>query len=948
MSQQNLSVGAVVKVRDEEWLVTGVRNTSEGELLEVTGISELVKDTTACFYTDLDAVESLDPRAATLRPDASPRYREARLWLESMIRRTPVPVTEPSLVASDAALADPLAYQRSAVSAAIDPDNLRTRILLADAVGLGKTLEIGMILSELIRRGRGERILIVCPKHVLEQTQHEMWCRFDIPFVRLDSVGVQRIRQTLPADRNPFTYYKRVIVSMDTLKQARFTRDLRQHHWDAVVIDESHNVTGASTQNNALANTLAPTTDSLILASATPHNGRRESFAELVRLLEPTAVSPDGTLNDDDVARLVKRRHRNSPEVASVVGADWAERMPIDNRLVTASDAEDALAAELEATWLHPTGASPYSGSTSHLFGWTLAKGFLSSPQALAATIANRRRQLDPAVAEQARELTALDRLRALNEATFEQSSKFNALVTHLRDIGVARNSSTRAVVFSERVDTVAWLADRLPGELNLSGNQVAVLHGGMSDVEQLRVVDSFKQSSSPIRVLVTSDIASEGVNLHMQCHQLVHYDIPWSLIRIEQRNGRIDRYGQRVSPQITTLLLHPSSQQFRGDLRVLTRLVQREEEVHLSLGDAASLMGSYSVKKEEDEIVKVLAGRKSFDEAVPSPSELSADDNVAAFLDALTSTAPVEAPQTPVPIPDPLYAHDIDFLRDAVTTLYEDPVAPPTAEGHGGIGWRDHPEHSLVEFQPPADLRRRLEVLPESYLRDREVLTRLRLAVSPDEAERQRQAALADPSSTSSWPEAHFLGPLHPVLDWAADRCLARLSRNSIYVIRGQVDNPTVLVMGTLTNHRGQVVAACWGSVEFPGGNPAIALTLLHESSAEMLTAVGLDQQTANPGPVTELTALQPLVPAAVKAVENRVPATIEAASRNISERVEAWNQRTVAWQADAETLPQISSTRARRTSVTREAELIDQMRPSHSLVRPLLLVVPAEHAER
>ena len=149
-----------------------------------------------------------------------------------------------------------------------------------------------MILSELIRRGRGDRILIVCPRHVLEQMQHEMWCRFAIPFVRLDSLGIQRVRQKLPATRNPFTYFRRVIISIDTLKSDRYLNALRHHRWDAVVIDESHNLTNSETQNNRLARVLAPDTDALILASATPHNGRAESFAELIRLLEPTAVTP--------------------------------------------------------------------------------------------------------------------------------------------------------------------------------------------------------------------------------------------------------------------------------------------------------------------------------------------------------------------------------------------------------------------------------------------------------------------------------------------------------------------------------------------------------------------------------------------------------------------------------------------------------------------------------
>ena len=124
----------------------------------------------------------------------------------------------------------------------------------------------------------------------------------------------------------------------------------------------------------------------------------------------------------------------------------------------------------------------------------------------------------------------------------------------------------------------------------------MVILHGGLTDEEQQDIVESFKQASSPIRVLVTGDLASEGVNLHAQCHELIHFDIPWSLIRIEQRNGRIDRYGQRHPPQITTLLLNPETEAFSGDLRVLSRLIEKEHEAHTALGDAASLMGKYDV----------------------------------------------------------------------------------------------------------------------------------------------------------------------------------------------------------------------------------------------------------------------------------------------------------------------------------------------------------------
>lgn len=685
----NVAPGSIVLVRDEEWLVNSVEQTTDGQLLHVTGTSELVRDKTASFYPSIDVgARALDPHDATVIADDSSHYRKARLWLESTIRRTATPLSDTTLNVSQHALADSLPYQTSAVRKALDPKRLRTRILLADAVGLGKTLEIGMILSELIRRGRGDRILIVCPRHVLEQTQNEMWCRFDIPFVRLDSLGVQRVRQKIPANRNPFTFYKRVIISIDTLKQDRFAHDLRQHHWDAVVIDESHNVTNSSSKNNQLATVLAPNTDALILASATPHNGNPDSFAELIRLLEPTAVTPTGELNTADISKLVVRRHRNSPEVASTVGGEWAERLPPHNELIKASLQEDAVATELADTWLHPAGASPYSGrTTAGLFPWTLAKAFLSSPAALRDSIDNRLAGLNPEIPAQNREIDALTTLRDLNDAAVNHSAKYDALVEYLRSIGIARTSKKRAVVFSERVPTLHWLQQKLTKDLKLKPGQdgrlgqVAILHGGMTDVDQQQIVESFKQSNSPIRVLVTGDVASEGVNLHLQCHELIHYDIPWSLIRIEQRNGRIDRYGQHHSPQITTLLLNPSTESWTGDVHVLSRLLEKEQQAHTALGDAASLMGEYSATAEENAIRDVLAHGRDFDDVVKDPDELAADpaDSLTAWLDAIGAGG---------------------TLRPEPTTR------KPGGTNLGGIRWKQLLEGRLIEFTPPADLK--------------------------------------------------------------------------------------------------------------------------------------------------------------------------------------------------------------------------------------------------
>jgi superfamily II DNA or RNA helicase len=941
--------GSVVLVRDEEWLVTGVESTTDGWLLTVQGLSELVRDTTATFYESLDDITVVDPAKTMVVADDSPGYRRSRLWLEATLRKTALPVDDPSLTVSSEILADPLDYQHAAVRRALDPANLRPRILLADAVGLGKTLEIGMILCELVRRGRGDRILVVSPRHVLEQMQHEMWTRFALPFVRLDSVGIQRVRQKLPATRNPFTMYKRAIISIDTLKNDRYLNHLRKHRWDAVVIDESHGVTNSQTQNNRLARVLAPNTDALILASATPHNGKAESFAELIRLLEPTAVRPDGELVEDEVRRLIVRRHRYSPEVAGVVGADWAERAEPRHLLVSASPEEDAVADELADVWLHPKGSSPHSGGNS-LFPWTLAKAFLSSPAALVESCRQRRSKLSPQHPGEAREIEALERLTILAEAALraananQATGKYAGLVKRLKEIGVGKGKPQRAVIFAERIATLGWLRESLCTDLGFSADEVRILHGGLTDQEQQEIVEEFKQTSSPVRILVTGDVASEGVNLHLQCHHLIHFDIPWSLIRIEQRNGRIDRYGQKHPPEITTLLLEPSHPTFSGDLRVLSKLLEKEQEAHTALGDSASLMGKFDVKAEEDEIRKVLAGHARLDDVVATPKKVAQDSSVLGLLARLQHLGQVTPPisHTIGATPPLLYATEVDFLEEALQQAY---TVPDASSHHGGVHWRRHDAEQIVEFEPPADLRARLDVLPQSYLAERQVTKRLLLATSKAKGKSLLEAALAD-GGGSSWPEAHYLGPLHPVIDWASDRALASLARNQVFAVRGDVDLPTVLLLGTLTNKRGLTVSSVWLSVQFI--NPQAAghtIIELHDSAADMLSMSGVGLSMTNPGRVAQTDVLTTLIPYAVDEARKRMASQFAAAEHEAAKQVAEWSSRVDDWTRDASTLIQRSEMKTRRVSVEEEKRLAEGRMPDRQLVRPLLVVVPQNH---
>src|SRR6266568_3344665 len=322
-----IAPGVQVVVRDEEWLVRSVQQTrTDGLMVKVIGTSELVRDQEATFFTNLDDVRPLRPETTTLVADPTPAFRRGRLYLEALLRKTPLPVTEARLAVGHRQLLDQLEYQRRPVKAALEA--LRPRLLIADAVGLGKTLEVGMLLSELIRRGRGDRILVVTPRHILEQFQHELWTRFAIPLVRLDSEGIQRVRQKIPATRNPFTYYKRVIISIDTLKNAgRYRHHLEGIRWDAVVIDECHNLVNRGTLNNQLARVLAPRTDALILTSATPHNGDRDSFYELARMLDPTAVPDPDAITAEAIEHLYVRRHKRHDEVRTELGTSWADRL---------------------------------------------------------------------------------------------------------------------------------------------------------------------------------------------------------------------------------------------------------------------------------------------------------------------------------------------------------------------------------------------------------------------------------------------------------------------------------------------------------------------------------------------------------------------------------------------------------------------------------------------
>ncbi|BAW05563.1 helicase [Nocardia seriolae] len=318
----------------------------------------------------------------------------------------------------------------------------------------------------------------------------------------------------------------------------------------------------------------------------------------------------------------------------------------------------------------------------------------------------------------------------------------------------------------------------------------------------------------------------------------------------------------------------------------MLSRLLERETQAHSTLGDVASLMGKHSVGEEESAIRDVLAGKSTLEQQVRTIDEVIEGDDVDAFF-AQFDMVEEEPPALPELPRQSLYPDDISFLDEALRASFDDvPHADPAA---GGVGWMVHANHGIAELIPTKDLKQRLGQLPQNYLQEGRILERLKLATSPQVGNAQLWAARQGKGiNETTWPEAHFLGPLHPVLDWASDRALSALGRNQIFVIRGEVEMPTVLLMGTLMNRRGQLVSRVFSTAEFPNANnPAFCLVETREDLGFLTTDTGLKPGTANPGAVADPQRFRPLVPVAVDHAIKAMKVTLDKQQESAEERL-------------------------------------------------------------
>ena len=588
-------------IRDEEWMVKKIETNSLGnKTLYCVGISPLVKDREAIFLTDLEEIQIVDPAEVKLVADTSPFYKRALLYLESQWRQQ-IP-TDANLHIGHKAAMDLMPYQLDPAKLALQRP--RQRILIADTVGLGKTLEAGILMSELIARGKGKRILVVTVKSMMTQFQKEMWNRFTIPLVRLDSNRIQKIRANLPSNYNPFFYYDKTIVSIDTLKRdVEYRTHLENAYWDIIVIDEAQNVAERGdhqAQRSRLAKLLADRSDTMIMLSATPHDGRAKSFASLMNMLDPTAIADPQNYTPEDIKGLCIRRFKK--DVKDQVSGSFLERKITLERCNASAKEEYAFDIFAEMQLEMDLGKTK---GTGQLFKTSLEKSLFSSPAACIKSIEARLKKLyKKYTADDIKDIHLLENLKtALEAITPADFTRYQKLLDLIRSKEYAWNpadSGDRVVIFTERIETMKYLAERLRKDLGLKANAIQEISGGMSDAEQQRIVEDFGRTESPVRVLVASDVASEGLNLHYLSHRLIHFDIPWSLMVFQQRNGRIDRYGQQNRPDIRYMLIESDNKRIKGDMRIIEILITKEEQALKNIGDPSLLLGKFTIEDEE------------------------------------------------------------------------------------------------------------------------------------------------------------------------------------------------------------------------------------------------------------------------------------------------------------------------------------------------------------
>ena len=597
-----VSVGIKVAARGLEWDVTAV---------EPLGPQQRVR--LACTSGDLAGLEwdILHPAEpiAIIRTDpspdeAGPLHEWRRFHIARLLEQIPGAPVPPGRIAIEP-------YQRVPLLRALDM--VRPRLLLADGVGLGKTIQAGLIAAELLVRRRTHRILIVCPPGpLLRQWQQEMRLRFGLRFTPIaDSAGLRAARQGLELGGNPFDTTALCLTSIDFAKQDRVLAELERVTWDLVIIDEAHHCAGDDNQRRRLAEVLAAKSDGLLLLTATPHDGHDPHFAALMALLDPSLIDGAGRLLGTTYRRHVIRRLKSHIRTPSGT--------PLFKQRIVTPIRVDATTAESVRAFHHALSAlvaprlqksRDRTGLTDALAFVSLLKRSMSTIAACLATLrvvaarygakplkerqralqAYRRRMasygvLTPTeeadIAElEAEEIaaslnqpaSALQDLIRLGEAASPHDPKLAALVLEARLIRL-RHPHANILVYTEYTDSQRVAVQALTA---IDGT-ILTISGADSEADRTTAAERCAHEDKI--VLVSTDSLAEGLNLHQRCFHLIHLDLPYNPNRLEQRNGRIDRYGQTNDPEIRYLFLAGTFEE-----RLLLRLIAKYEKARACL----------------------------------------------------------------------------------------------------------------------------------------------------------------------------------------------------------------------------------------------------------------------------------------------------------------------------------------------------------------------------
>lgn len=798
MNKTVFVTGARIGTRGEDFLITDIKENFDGSfLIDAEGISELVKGKTFKFDTKIDRdIQVLDPAKTKLVADTDFGYRRTRLFLETQLRHS-TNYSKKITVAHKAAF-DISNYQFDPTLKAFKLP--RPRVLIADGVGLGKTIEVGIFLSEMMKRGKGKRIMVLALKSILGQFQQEIWNRFSIPLVRLDSHGIAQIKTELPSNKNPFEYYDKTIVSIDTLKNnAKFRHHIEKSHWDIIVIDECHTVANASSQRGDLAQFLATKCESLVLTSATPHNGKKQTFANLINMIEPTAIPKNGEYLKEDVEPYYVRRFKQHI-LDEKVRSNFQDREIIPLHASLSDLEEDFLKVQQKIKYnalsaVENNGGKNLFGEADTkekkdlLFSIGLFKGYMSSPLAALNSLKRRIEKLEQRTDKSEAVEDNIDLLKDLCvklEAIISKGkdAKYNAFKEKLIELGWSgRKNDNRIVVFAERIDTIKYLKAKIQEDFNINDKAIETFHGGLTDIEQQALVEDFGKKDSDIRILITSDAGSQGVNLHYYCNTMFNYDIPWSLITLEQRNGRIDRYGQTQTPYIYYLISKSDMDGLKTDLHIIENLTKKEEEVYKTLGDAGSVMSLYDVKSEENQVEKAIAGGEEgflgdFD------LDLLFGDGESDITESLIEEEPIEEEYS-------LYKQDYLYFKDLIDQLKTDNLLEADEA--------EFIDPTYLEVKNNKELNRVLFDLPRQAKPS--VNEPYRLSLDKNTV----QNAIAEArKKKGEWAKFQMLYDLHPVIKYlmtkleaSVDKDVALVSKlkdlpqnTAWYVIHGQVSN--------------------------------------------------------------------------------------------------------------------------------------------------------------